>query len=62
MLLSVGQLWMRYRDGYNRAALMKSGERYQVGVELGSVSSLFAAGHRIRVDVTSSVSGTRCLE
>jgi uncharacterized protein len=54
MLLSVGQLRMRYRDGYNRAALMKPGERYQVGVELGSVSNLFAAGHRVRVDITSS--------
>jgi putative CocE/NonD family hydrolase len=54
MLLSVGQLRMRYRDGYSRAALMKPGERYQVGVELGSVSNLFAAEHRIRVDITSS--------
>jgi putative CocE/NonD family hydrolase len=54
MLLSVGQLRMRYRDGYNRAALMKPGEWYQVGVELGSVSNLFAAGHRVRVDITSS--------
>ena len=54
MLLSVGQLRLRYRNGFSHVALMKPGERYQVGMELGSISNLFAAGHRIRVDVTSS--------
>ena len=34
MLLSVGQLRLRYRNGYSRVALMKPGERYQVDVEL----------------------------
>ena len=54
MLLSVGQLRLRYRNGYSRVAMMKPGERYEVDVELGSISNLFAAGHRIRVDITSS--------
>ena len=54
LLLSVGQLRLRYRNGFDRSAWMKPGEHYEVTVELGTVSNLFAVGHRIRFDITNS--------
>lgn len=54
LLISEGQLRMRYRNGYGQASLLKPGELYQVRIQLGSVSNLFAKGHRIRLDITSS--------
>lgn len=54
MLLGMGQLRLRYRDGFDRSVWMKSGEHYAVALELGTVSNLFAVGHRIRFDITSS--------
>ena len=45
---------MRYRDSLEKAELMKPGEVYQVTIHLYPTSNVFAKGHRIRVDVSSS--------
>ncbi len=44
----------RYRNGFEREELMEPGEQYDVEIQLPPTSNLFAAGHRIRVDVSSS--------
>jgi putative CocE/NonD family hydrolase len=47
---------MRYRNGRERAELIEPGEVYEVTLELPPTSNVFGAGHRIRLDVTSSSS------
>lgn len=49
-----GALRMRYRDGYEQPALMTPGNVYRVSVDLRAVGHYFAAGHRIRLQLTSS--------
>ena len=44
----------RYRDGWEKAELMKPGQVYRVEIPLPPTSNLFKVGHRIRVDVSSS--------
>ncbi|MDH5591092.1 MAG: CocE/NonD family hydrolase, partial [Gemmatimonadota bacterium] len=44
----------RYREGYDRAVFMEAGEVYEVVLGPMSTSNLFAAGHRIRIEVSSS--------
>jgi len=44
----------RYRNGYERPEFMNPGDVYEVAVELGPTGNLFKAGHRIRVDISSS--------
>jgi uncharacterized protein len=45
---------MRYRNGRRTAALIEPEEVYEVELRVNSTSNLFATGHRIRVDVSSS--------
>jgi putative CocE/NonD family hydrolase len=54
LILSEGQLRARYRDGFRTGHLLSPGEHYELRIKLASVSNLFPAGHRIRLDVTSS--------
>lgn len=54
LIVADGQIRMRYREGFARAKMMKSGAVYQAVIDLGSTSNLFAAGHRIRLDISSS--------
>ncbi len=49
-----GILRARYREGFARKVWMKSGEVYEVPVDLEATSNYFGAGHRIRVEVSSS--------
>lgn len=49
-----GILRARYREGFDRKVWMKSGEVYPIRVSLHATSNYFAAGHRIRVEVSSS--------
>ena len=49
-----GVLRARYRDSMIDPQVMEPGKIYQFGVDLGSTSNVFLAGHRIRVTVTSS--------
>ncbi len=45
---------MRYRDGRRTAELIEPGELYEITVGPLVTGNLFAAGHRIRLDVSSS--------
>ncbi len=45
---------VRYRDSWEKEALMNPGEVYRVQIALAPTSNLFAKGHRIRVDISSS--------
>ena len=44
----------RYRNGYERGELMEPGNVYRVRIALPPISNLFKAGHRIRLDISSS--------
>jgi putative CocE/NonD family hydrolase len=44
----------RYREGWDREVLMEPGTVYPIRLSLPPTSNLFAAGHRIRIDVSSS--------
>lgn len=54
MYLADGIIRCRYREGFEREALMEPGQVYRVEVTLPPTSNLFAAGHRIRLDISSS--------
>jgi putative CocE/NonD family hydrolase len=54
LMLSEGILRMRYRDDRGRAELIEPGRVYRVEVELNPTSNVFKAGHRIRIDISSS--------
>jgi uncharacterized protein len=46
---------MRYRNGYNQPQVwMESGKVYKVKFQAMTTSNFFAAGHRIRIEVSSS--------
>ena len=46
---------MRYRDGYDKPlAWMEPGKVYKVGFQPMNTSNYFAAGHRIRIEISSS--------
>ena len=54
MNLSDGILRARYRNNPSRAELMTPGEVYELTIEPYPTANRFKAGHRIRVDVSSS--------
>lgn len=54
MLLADGIIRCRYRDGFEAERLMEPGQVYAVTVTLPPTSNLFQAGHRIRLDISSS--------
>ncbi len=56
MLLSDGIIRMRFRDGYTAAdtSLMIPGIIYEAEIELPDVANTFLAGHKIRLDISSS--------
>ncbi len=45
---------VRYREGYDREVFMEEGQVYQVDLTPMSTSNLFRAGHRLRIEVSSS--------
>lgn len=49
-----GMLRARYRSGLTRPELMTPGQVYEIEVDMAATANVFLAGHRIRVDVTSS--------
>lgn len=49
-----GYLRMRYREGFDRQVLMEPGRVYRVRFGNLRTSNVFRAGHRIRLQVTSS--------
>ena len=54
MIIAEGQIRARYRNGMGKVALMTPGTVYRLQVHLGPISNLFAAGHRIRLDISST--------
>ncbi|EJN02915.1 CocE/NonD family hydrolase [Herbaspirillum sp. YR522] len=54
MNLTDGILRVRYRDSWEQPALMTPGQVYRIRIDAFPTSNLFKAGHRIRVDVSSS--------
>ncbi|GIU95916.1 MAG: antibiotic hydrolase [Gaiellaceae bacterium] len=54
MLLNDSVIRCRYRNGFESEELLEPGEEVEVTISLPPTSNLFAAGHRIRVDISSS--------
>ena len=54
MNVSDGVIRARYRDSFERPELMEPDKPYEFRVELYPTSNLYAVGHRIRVDISSS--------
>ena len=54
MLLNDSVIRCRYREGFDREVLLEPGVPVPVTIALPPTSNLFAVGHRIRVDVSSS--------
>jgi putative CocE/NonD family hydrolase len=54
MNLTDGILRARYRDSYEKPEPMVPGEVYHITVTAPDTANVFAAGHRIRLDVSSS--------
>ena len=54
MNITDGILRVRYRDSWEAPALMTPGQVYAVSIEPFPSSNLFKAGHRVRVDISSS--------
>ena len=54
MNLTDGILRCRYRDSWERPALLTPGEIYRIEVTAFPTSNLFKRGHRMRLDVSSS--------
>ncbi len=47
-------LRVRYREGWDHETLMQPGTVYPVTLQLPPTSNLFARGHRVRLDISSS--------
>lgn len=54
MNLTHGVLRLRFRESFEHPVLMTPGEIYDVSIQGFPTSNLFAAGHRIRLDIASS--------
>ncbi len=52
--LADGILRVRYRNGFEKEEPMRPGEVYAIRIDLPPTSNCFKAGHRIRVDISSS--------
>ena len=47
-------LRMRYREGFDAPVFMVPGDVYEIEIQLQATSNLFAPGHCIRIDISSS--------
>jgi len=54
MNVTDGIFRMRYRDGWDREVLMEEGETYAITIRPFATANLFQAGHRLRLDISSS--------
>jgi uncharacterized protein len=52
--LTEGIVRARYRESFSEAKLIESGKIYEYTIELGATSNVFKAGHRIRLEISSS--------
>ena len=44
----------RYREGFDKEVWMQTGKVYSIRIPIGATSNYFGAGHRIRLEVSSS--------
>jgi putative CocE/NonD family hydrolase len=54
LILCEGVIRTRYREGLERPKLMQPGVVYPLEIEMGNTSVRFRAGHRIRLEISSS--------
>lgn len=54
MNLTDGILRCRYRDSWERPELLQPGEVCRIMIDLPPIANLFKAGHRLRLDISSS--------
>jgi hypothetical protein len=54
MILTDGILRARYRDSLAKPTPMRAGEIYKIEIDLWATANRFKAGHRIRLEVSSS--------
>jgi putative CocE/NonD family hydrolase len=54
MNVTDGMLRCRYRNGFEKAELMTADEVYTVRIPMPDTANFFGAGHRIRLDISSS--------
>jgi putative CocE/NonD family hydrolase len=52
--LQEGILRARYREGFDKEVWMGKGQVYEIRVDLHATSNYFEAGHRIRLEISSS--------
>lgn len=56
MLLLNAPRRLKYRDSYEKPALLEKGKVYKVTLDLGYISQVFAPGHRIRIAISGTMS------
>jgi len=54
MNITDGIFRMRYREGWDREVRMEDGGIYSIRIEPFATANIFQAGHRLRVDISSS--------
>jgi len=54
MILTDGIRRARYRDSWEHPEMMDPGKTYRVTVDAFPISNVFKAGHKIRIDISSS--------
>jgi len=52
--LTEGILRLRYRDSQEKPELMNPGQTYRITIDLWATSNVFLAGHKLRVEISSS--------
>ncbi len=52
--LTDGIIRARYRESRSDAVMLKPGEVYEYTIDVGATSNVFKAGHRIRLEISSS--------
>jgi hypothetical protein len=52
--LTDGIIRARYRNSFEKLELMEPGQVYKFSIDLGATSNVFLAGHRLRLDISSS--------
>ena len=54
IVLCEGIVRARFRNGTDKPEMMKPGEIYEFDIDMWDTSNLFKAGHRIRIEISSS--------
>ena len=52
--VSYGVLNLTHRDGHERLAMLTAGQRYRVRIKLNDAGSVFPAGHRVRLALSTA--------